>query len=144
MEIFFQDLRCGLRMLLRTPMLSGVALLTLALGIGANTAVFSVVNSVLLRPLPYAEPDRLMMVWQDDTRKGVREGRVSYPNFLDWRAQSEVFEAMSAFLNASITLKGESGTEQLSGARVSTNFFSVVGVSPAMGRAFLPEEEVPD
>src|SRR5258706_10553995 len=95
MEMFWQDIRYGVRMLFKAPSVSIVATIALALGIGANTAIFSVVNSVLLRPLPFANSEALMNVWETDSSRGYQRGSASYPNFADWRDQSHSFEHMS-------------------------------------------------
>ena len=95
MEMFWQDIRYGVRMLLKAPSISIVATIALALGIGANTAIFSVVNAVLLRPLPFANSEQLMNVWETDSVRGYIRGSASYPNFVDWREQNHVFEHIS-------------------------------------------------
>jgi hypothetical protein len=104
MSTFLQDLRYGARKLLKTPGFTLIAVLTLALGIGANTAIFSVINTVLLKPLPYAESERLVAVWE--VRKDGRRGSVSYPNFADWRAQSGAFEQIAIYQEGTMVLKG--------------------------------------
>jgi len=96
METFWQDIRYGMRMLLKAPSFSIVATIALALGIGANTAIFSVVNAVLLRPLPFTNSEQLMMVFETDSARGMQKGTASYPNFADWRDQNHVFERMSS------------------------------------------------
>src|SRR6266850_6116680 len=106
MEMFWQDVRYGIRMLLKAPSLSIVATIALALGIGANTAIFSVVNAVLLRPLPYANSDQLMMVWETDYQRGMQRGTASYLNFTDWRDQNHVFDHMASFHNSDFIMTG--------------------------------------
>jgi len=138
MNTFFQDLRYGFRMLLKNPGVSAVAILTLALGIGANTALFSVVNGVLLRPLSYKNPDRLVSLWENVPTYG--QWRVSPANFFDWKKQNTVFEDVSAYGANSVTLTGQGDPEQILGTRVSPGYFAVVGVEPILGRSFLPEE----
>jgi putative ABC transport system permease protein len=140
METLVQDLRYGLRMMLRRPGFTLVAVLTLALGIGANAAIFSVVNGVLFRALPYRDPDRLMLIWE--TFRGRRSG-VTAPNFIDWRDQNRVFEQIAASTSASLTLTGGGEPERLSGARVSGNYFELLGVQPILGRAFEAAEDQP-
>jgi putative ABC transport system permease protein len=140
MSHFFQDLRFGVRILLRKPGFTLIAIVTLALGIGANTAIFSVVNAVLIRPLPYLEPDRLVSLWETQLDKGVSRFRVAPANFLDWQSRNQSMEAMAAFSSSSLTLTGSGEPEQLGGASVSEGYFSTLGVQPALGRAFLPEE----
>ena len=138
MNILFQDLNYGLRMLFKHPGVTAIAVLTLALGIGANTAIFSVVNAVLLNPLPYREPDRLVSLWENVPTHG--RWRVAPANFFDWKKQNTVFEDVAAFGANSLTLTGDGEPEQLTGARVSAGYFAVVGVEPILGRAFVPEE----
>ncbi len=127
MESLFQDLRYGFRVLRRKPGFAIVAILTLALGIGANTAIFSVVNGVLLRPLPYAEPDELVMVWQDYTRiDGPIDEWADPNNFFDWRDRNEVFDGMFALDGFAPTLIGVDEPQMLNGAAVSYNAFDVM------------------
>ena len=134
----WQDLRYGLRMLAKNPGVSGIAVLTLALGIGANTAIFSVVSAVLLNPLPYKDPDRLVSLWENVPEHG--RWRAAPANFLDWKKQNTVFEDVAAFGGATATLTGDGDPEQLSGTGVTPGYFEVVGVQPALGRVFQPEE----
>ena len=140
METLLQDLRYSLRLLARKPGFAVVAVLTLALGIGANTAVFSVVNAVLLRSLPYAAPDRLMVV-SEAIDKEPRP--VSYPNFLDYRAGNEAFEDIAAHFPTVLTYTAAERAERIPSEVVSDNYFSLLGVAPIRGRAFLPEENGP-
>src|SRR5687768_7637214 len=106
MQTFWQDMRYGARLLLKNPGFTLTAILTLALGIGANTAIFSVVNAVLLRPLPYSEPERLVAIWESDTRKADVRGAYSYPNFFDLRSQNSSFEHVAMYYTSSIALTG--------------------------------------
>ena len=138
MNSLFNDLHFGVRMLLKRPGVTAIAVLTLALGIGANTAIFSVVNAVLLNPLPYREPDRLVALWQ--SVPGQTRARTSPGNFFDWKKQNTVFEDVVAFGASTLTLTGQGEPEQLLGTRVSSGYFAVLGVEPIVGRAFLPEE----
>lgn len=139
-----KEMKFALRRLLRAPGFTLVALATLALGIGANTAIFSVVDAVLLRPLPFPEPDRLVMVWQDYGRRGGPETEWFSPgNFYDWREQNRTLDGMAAFTDYGPTLVTESGAEQLAGAAVTQGFFRVLGVQPLLGRTFTPEEDTP-
>src|SRR5215218_8265400 len=129
-----QDLRYALRMLAKRPGFTAVAALTLALGIGANSAIFSVVNAVLLRPLPFAEPDRLVYAEGADLRDGSHGGSISPPDFLDYREQTHVFERLSTFMPFSFTVTGDgSASERISGALVSHGFFETLGVMPLAG-----------
>jgi|CZKR01.1.fsa_nt_gi putative ABC transport system permease protein len=142
MQNLFQDLRYALRQLRKNPGFTAVAVLTLALGLGANSAIFSVVDAVLLRPLPFHAPSRLVVV--RPTEPGRRDDiGVSYPTFLDWRARNHVFEGLSVFREDDFTLTGRGEPAHLTGAVVSANLFSVLGVSPALGRDFIPEEDQP-
>jgi len=135
-----QDLRYGVRMLLKNPGFAAVIVIVLALGIGANTAIFSVVNAVLLRPLPYSEPQRL--VWVSEV---TRDGEEVYgtADYLHWREQSQTFDHLVAFMPGTIYLTGRGEPEQLNSLRVTANFFPALGVSPQLGRAFTPEEDRP-
>ena len=133
-----KDLRYGLRMLTKNPGVSTIAVLTLALGIGANTAIFSVVSAVLLNPLPYKDPDRLVSLWENVPTHG--RWRAAPANFLDWKKQNTVFEDVVAFGGATATLTGDGEPEQISGTAITPGYFEVVGVQPALGRTFRPEE----
>lgn len=136
-----QDLTYGLRALRRSPGFSVVAILTIALGIGATTAIFSVINGVVLRPLPYAEPDRIVMVWMDNTRQGIEKDIHSYPNFNDYRTQNTVLSEMAGFGNASLTLTGGDEPQRIRGAAAEASLFRVLRATPAIGRVFASEEE---
>ncbi|MCI0485935.1 MAG: ABC transporter permease [Blastocatellia bacterium] len=135
-----QDLRYGIRILWKKPGFTAIAVLTLALGIGANTAIFSVVNGVLLRPLPYRDADRIMTVWQHNTVTGVERDDVSPANFLDWREQNQSFEQMAAAEPFSLDLTGRGEPEAISCWLVSEGFFQILGVNALYGRTFLTEE----
>jgi predicted permease len=142
LETLLQDLRFGLRMLRKNPGFSLIAILTLALGIGANTAIFSVVNATLLKPLPYADPDRLAMLWTVNPKQGIYEEGTSYPTFLDWRAQSQSFAEMAICGRGNpVLLTGLAEPERVLGEYVSANLFSLLGVKPALGRTFTPDDE---
>jgi putative ABC transport system permease protein len=144
METLWQDLRYGVRMLAKKPGFTLVAVMTLALGIGANTAIFSVVNAVMLQPLPYQKPEDLMLVRHIDKTLGTKSESVGYADFKDWKAQNRVFEDLATFRQWSFALSFGDDLEQVQAATVSSNFFQVLGVEPFKGRAFLPEEEVRD
>jgi len=137
----WQDLRYGLRMLARNPGFTTVAVIALALGVGANSAIFSVVNTVLLRPLPYKNPEQLMMVWEENSKQGFPKDTPAAANYVDWRDQNHVFEAMAAFTDASFNLTGMGNPERIEGQRVSASLFPLLGVEPQLGRAFRPEED---
>jgi predicted permease len=139
MGTLLQDLKYGLRMLAKSPGFTAVAVLTLALGIGANTAIFSVVNGVLLRPLPYPEPDRLVQVYERSAQ--FNEMSVSYPNFRDWERMNRSFAGMAAYRGESFNSAGTGQPEHIPGAVVAANFFSVLGVKPLQGRTFTPDED---
>ncbi|HVG22311.1 MAG TPA: ABC transporter permease [Blastocatellia bacterium] len=143
METLLQDLRYGIRMLAKKPAFTAVAVLALALGIGANTAIFSVVNTVLLKPLPFKDPDQLMMVWEDNTKLGFPKDTPAPANFVDWKDQNQVFDGMAAIATQTFNLTGVGEPEKLEGLRVSANFFPLLGVEPSLGRSFLPEEDLP-
>ena len=143
METFWQDIRYGIRLLLKAPSFSIVATIALALGIGANTAIFSVVNAVLLKPLPFANSDQLMMVWETDSVRGGQRGTASYPNFADWRDQNHVFEHMASYYNNDYIMTGRGESSRLQGAVVNADLFPLLGVAPSLGRAFRPEEDKP-
>jgi predicted permease len=134
-----RDLRYAIRQLRRNPGFTAVAILTLALGIGANTAIFSVVDAVLLRPLPYKDPSQLVILQEIDPRVG--DVSVTYPDFLDWRQQSHTFAQMAAFHNRGFNLSGVEQPERIVGYGVSPNFLSMLGVRPVLGRDLLPAEE---
>ncbi len=142
MEFIWQDMRYGARMLLKSPGFTVVAVLTLALGIGANTAIFSVVNFVLLRPLEYANSDQLVMVWERNTKKGWNESPTSFADFVDFRDNAKSVELV-AFTDTNFNLTGGDQPERVAGLRVSANLFSLLGVNPARGRWFAPEEDKP-
>ena len=142
MEFIWQDMRYGVRLLLKAPGFTVIAVLTLALGIGANTAIFSVVNFVLLRPLEYANPDQLVMVWERNTKRGWNESPTSFADFVDFRDNAKSVELV-AFTDTNFNLTGGDQPERVAGLRVSANLFSLLGVNPARGRWFAPGEDKP-
>jgi putative ABC transport system permease protein len=141
MDTTTQDLKFAIRMLAKSPGFTLIAVLTLALGIGANTAIFSVVNAVLLRPLPFKDASQLVRL--RETYKLVGNVSVSYPDFLDWRQQSHAFADMSVVNNVNFNLSGIAQPENIAGYAVSPNFLTLLGVSPILGRDLLPSEEKP-
>lgn len=141
METLFKELRYGIRSLLKHPGFTAIAVITLALGIGANTAMFSVINGVLLRPLPYHEPDRLVTIWEESPQRGLYQLPVSFANFRDWVEQNHVFEQISAYTFTNLNLTGAGEPARLLTVRSSANLFSLVGAAPLLGRAFLTEED---
>ncbi len=134
-----QDIRYGFRTLRKNPRFTAVAMLALALGIGANTAIFSVVNGVLLQPLAYPEPDRLLRIFE--TTPEFSHSSIAYPNYLDWRRESHSFTDMGTYRTDDFILTGAGQPERLPGVYVSASLFPVLGVTPILGRNFLPDED---
>src|SRR5215204_4514736 len=128
MDTFLRELRYSARMLIKSPGFTAVAVLALTLGIGANTAIFSIVNSVLLRPLPYSDPARLVQLWEAKPALGRNEIPASYPNFADWRDQNHVFEQVVVYSEWSFNLTGTGQPERIRSAVVSPAFFSALGI----------------
>jgi predicted permease len=146
MGTLLQDVRYGLRMLARNPGFTAVAVLTLALGIGANSAIFSVVNAVLLRPLPFKDPDRLVKIWETAPKYDLPLAYVSPPSYLSWQKETTLFEDMTANTEVMVNptvLTGNGNPEIVVGQRVSANYFGLLGVHPLIGRTFLPGEDRP-
>ncbi|HEY7546141.1 MAG TPA: ABC transporter permease, partial [Blastocatellia bacterium] len=141
MNTLWQDLRYGTRMLLKSPGFTLVAALTLALGIGANTAIFSLINAVLLRPLPFKDADRLVVIWERRTNSGEANLPVSGHEFIGWGEQSHVFEHTAIYTGTGFNLIGDGEPQAIDALSVSADFFSTIGVEPLMGRAFLPAED---
>ena len=141
MEQIFTDIRYGLRSLLKRPAFTGIALLTLALGIGVNSAIFSAVDSILLRPLPLKDSERVVSVWEQTLRDGIQQNEAAPANFFDLRTQNQVFEDLGAFGPNDVNLTGDGEPERLDGQVVTANVFSILGVAPALGRTFAPEED---
>jgi len=141
MQSFFQDVRYALRQLRSAPGFTLVAVLSLALGIGANTAIFSLVNAVLLRPLPYKDADRLVTVWGYNRTRGFDTDLVSPLDFADWRSKSRSFEGMAASTDTMYTFTGQGEPALIIAYSFSAEYFHVLGVAPMLGRTFLPEEE---
>jgi putative ABC transport system permease protein len=135
------DLKYGLRTLLKTPGFSVIAVLTLALGIGANTAIFSVIESVLLRQIPYHDPDRLVMLWGDSELSGNHRSQVSFTDVEDWRRSTRAFEDIAAFARWNAVINGDV-SERVPAVQVSDSFFRVMGAKPLLGRLFLPEDQI--
>jgi putative ABC transport system permease protein len=143
LETLIQDLRYAPRTLRRSPGFTAVATATLALGIGANTAIFSIVNAVLLRPLPYPDSDRLVLIWATNTENGTKEDVASYPDFEEWKAQTASFTSLAAFTTRSMTVSGGDEAALVPAMQVSPGFFETLGIAPAIGRSFQPGEEQP-
>lgn len=138
-----RDLRTSLRVLARNRLPSLVVLVTLALGIGSSAAIFTVLYAVVLRPLPFPEPDRLVAVWSTQLQEGIDRGPVSMADYLDWRDANHSFEALAVIQDSGFALTGEGEPEEIVASLVSPDFFPVLGVAPVLGRALLPEEETP-
>src|SRR5215469_1112302 len=136
-----QDLRYALRQLRKSPGFTAIAIITLALGIGANTGIFSIVNAVLLRPLPYANPDRLVAVYNYTADGG--NSAFSYPDFLDWQRQSRFFASLATYRRSNFTLSGTAQAEPVQGDRISAEFFDTLGVKPLIGRTFNAADDHP-
>src|SRR5262245_35370987 len=134
METFWQDLRFGFRQLLNKPGFALIATLSSALGIGANTAIFSLVDAVLLRPLPFHDPDRLAMVWEDTTKIGFPRNNPTPADYADWKAQNRVFENMAAIAGRSFNLTDEGEPEKVEAQAVTANLFPLLGVKQELGR----------
>ena len=141
LEPLLQDVRVAVRSSLRDRGVVLIALLSLALGIGATTAIVSTVDAVLLRPLPYREPDRLVMVWEDASFAGFPKNTPAPGNYIDWQARNRVFEDMAATRPARANLTGDGLPERVLGRRVTASFFSVLGVQPLLGRTFTEDED---
>ncbi|MFZ0062957.1 MAG: ABC transporter permease, partial [Pyrinomonadaceae bacterium] len=139
METLLKDLRYGIRGLLKRPGFTAVAIVTLALGIGANTAIFSVVNAVVLRPLPYAEPDQLVTLWE--TMPGNDRRSVAPGNFVDWHSQNETFQDIAATFSGNFNLTSDSDPERIDGATITSNLMSILGVPAQLGRTFQPDDD---
>jgi putative ABC transport system permease protein len=143
MTAIWQDIRFGLRMLRKSPGFTMVAVAALGLGVGANTAIFSVVNAVLLRSLPYHDPQRLVMVWEDASKVGFPRNTPAPGNYSDWKTKIPAFEDVAALDARDFNLTGDGEPEKIGGAGVTSNLFSVLGVKPRLGRVLLPEEDKP-
>src|SRR6476646_7836948 len=137
------DIRYGLRQLIKHPAFTIIAILTLALGIGANTAIFSVVNAFLLKPLPFPEPDQLIAVGMTDTRQKDQTnlGSLSYPDFFELRGQNRTLTNIAVYRDRSAALTGEEGATSVHGVRASAEFFDILGIKPRIGRAFARDDE---
>src|SRR6185295_2042690 len=141
MNTLIKDLRYAVRSLLKQPGFTAIAIITLALGIGANTAMFSVINAVLLRPLPYHEPERLVTIWEESPERDLFQIPVSFANLRDWADQTQTFEQIAAYTFTNLNLSGAGEPARLATVRASANLFSLVGAAPLVGRTFLPEED---
>ncbi|MFZ0335619.1 MAG: ABC transporter permease, partial [Candidatus Acidiferrales bacterium] len=139
MNTLLQDIRYALRMLAKSPGFAAIAILTLALGIGANTALFSVVNGVLLNPLAYPHPGQLTAIYA--TTPGATQGYVTYLNFLDWQREAKTFSSMAMYRNQDYSMTGTAQSERVTGYMISADFFTVLGVQPVLGRTFRADDD---
>ena len=142
MERSWQDIRYGVRLLIRFPGVTGAALLALALGTGVNTALFTIVNTVLLTPLPFPDADELVQVWRTELPR-LQFGSASHPRYLDWRARNRVFDEMGAYSPGGLTLTGREAPERIGGGRATASFFRTLAAPPILGRYFTDDEDVP-
>ena len=143
METLIKDIKYGVRGLIKRPGFTVIALITLALGIGANTAIFSVINAVLLRPLQFKDPEQLVILWEDATFAGFPRNTPAPANYVDWKNQSQSFSDMAACAEVSFNITGDGEPERVTAFTVTSNFFPLFGVPPLLGRGFLPEEDRP-
>src|ERR1044071_6028954 len=143
METWLQDLKHGARVLLKARAFTAVAILSLALGIGANSAIFSVADALLLRPLPYADDERLMILWQRSPGLNVKQDWFSIGQYLDIKAGNTVYEGTAAAIGASFNVTGDGPPERVDGVRITSSFFPLVGGTPALGRVFTEVEDAP-
>ena len=139
METLLQDLRFAIRTLFKSPGFAAIAVLCVAIGIGANTAIFSIVNAILLRPFPYADPDRIVALHETQTKNKIDKAGLSNLDFRDLREQAASFSATAAYTSRSLTFSGEGEPERVQGASISWNLFPFLGVNPALGRPFRPD-----
>src|SRR6266702_1679844 len=143
MDSLLRDLKFSVRSLLKRPALTIIAIVTLDIGIGANSAIFSVVNALLLKPLPFPDPDRIVALWEKVPSRGVERNEVTVANYLDWRAQNRTFEQLGIYRWWSTNLTGANSPERVQGFQVTPNFLDIVGVKPLLGRGFSGEEDQP-
>jgi predicted permease len=143
MDGFLKDIRYGVRSLMKRPAHAFIAIITLAIGIGANSAIFSVVNALLIKPLPFPELERIVAIWETQPSRGVVRNEASMANYLDWRAQNQTFEQMGLYRWWSASLTGQDTPERIQGFLVTGNFLDVLGVKPALGRGFAADEDQP-
>src|SRR5579871_99072 len=141
MRTLTADLRYGLRLLRQAPGFTAIAILALALGIGANTAIFSTLDAVVLRALPYQDPDRVVMVFEDSSNIGFPNNTPAPANYFDWKEQNHVFTDLAAVRYRGSSITGDGPPEQVKGQAVTSNFFSVLGVTPLVGRTFSADED---
>jgi putative ABC transport system permease protein len=143
MDKIIHDLRYALRVLTKRPAFSAIVIITLALGIGANTAIFTVVDATLLRGLPYKDPERLLQVSENLSQGKARQQEASYPDFVDWKTNNRTFESMAGFGQAGLILNSADSSDMIAGVRVSADFFRVLGVAAALGRTMITGDDQP-
>jgi len=143
MDNLLSDIRYGVRNLIKRPGFTLIAVLTLALGIGANSSIFSAINALLLHPLPLPDHERIMAIWDKNPSHGLDHNEVTVANYFDWRAQNNSFEKLALYRWWSVNLTGLETPERIQGFLVTGNFFDTLGVKPTMGRAFTEEENQP-
>src|SRR5215211_5002067 len=143
METLFQDLRYAIRMLRKSPGFTLVAVITIALGIGANTTIFSTINAVVLQPFSFPNQDRLVMLWEHNPQVGIIRGSVAPGNFAEWREQTSSFDQLAAIYQSYFDLAEGDQPERFAGYRVSANFFDMLGATAALGRTFTLSEDLP-
>src|SRR5260370_14839722 len=144
MNAFLADVHLAIRQLARSPGLHVAVVVVMAVGIGANSAIFAALDQTIIRPLPYRDPGRRVVVWEDFSSFGVPKARVSPQTFLDWRRQSQTFAEMAAYGAVTTNLSGSGAPEQVLGQRVTANLIPMLGVPPLVGRSFTPDEEGPE
>src|SRR5438093_5766604 len=144
LEQLLQDLRLSMRMLGKSPGFATLTILILALGIGANTAIFSVVHAVLLKPLPFFDPDRLVLLWEDGSRIGFPRGTPAAANYADWKEQSQAFEQIEAIAGRTMNLTGTGEPARINVDCITAGLFPMLGVKAASGRLFVPEDDSPE
>jgi predicted permease len=143
MEMFWKDIKYGARVLARSPGFAAVAVLTLALGIGANSAIFSVIDALVIRPLPFPDSKQLVIVWQTDQNRDIKRGTTSPPEYLEWRQQNKLFDSMSSWTAVFRSVRGRENPEQVWVSETSWQFFRMLRIKPFMGRDFVPDDETP-
>jgi putative ABC transport system permease protein len=144
MQTFWQDIRYGIRGLVKNPAFTIIAVLSLGLGIGANTAIFSLINTVLLQPLPFHQPEKLAIIWEEASFAGFPQNTPAPANYADWKTQNQSFEDMAALANRSYNITGDGEPQRIEAYAVTANFFPLLGVQPILGRAFLADDDRPE
>src|SRR5437016_1837668 len=143
MDSLLRDLKFSVRSLLKRPVLTIIAIVTLAIGIGANSAIFSTINALLLKPLPFPDPERIVAFWEKIPSRGIERNELAVANYLDWNAQNKSFEQLGMYRWWSTNLTGADSPERVQGFQVTPNFLDIVGVKPLLGRGFSGDEDQP-